>query len=467
MNIIKQRFLRGPNLYRDTPCLLTLVDLGDLDGQSTRALPGFIARLVALVPGLLKHRCSRGAPGGLIERMEEGTDLAHVVEHVAIELQCMAGSDVRFGFERSVRNEPGQYRVVCGYQFEQVAEEAFALAMRLVETCARQQQIDFAPLLAALRETGADCAIGTSTAAVLAAAKRRGIPAIRLTETANLFQLGWGSRQKRLQATITGRTNHIGVDIASDKQLTKTLLEDAGLPVPEGETVRTFEDALRVAGEIEGPVTIKPLDANQGKGVTTVCSTPEEIRAAFDHAKEYGRSVIVEQYLKGRDYRVLVTGDNVAAASWRRPPHITGDGKSTIRELVELENRNPARGEGHTNILTRIPLDAIAQEVVRKQGFEFDSVPQAGKLVELRGNANLSTGGTAEDVTDLLPASTVRICVRAAKTIGLDVTGIDIVCEDISKPLAAQGGGIIEVNAAPGIRMHQYPSAGKPRDAGE
>ena len=467
MNIIKQRFLRGPNLYSDTPCLLTLVDLGDLNGVSTAQAPHIVERLLALMPSLQDHRCSRGEQGGLVERMREGTDLAHLLEHVTIELQCLAGSEVGFGFEREVRNEPGQYRVVCSYQFERVAAQSFAMAMALVEACARQLPFAFDEALAALRDTGEECAIGTSTGAVLAAAKRRGIPAIRLTDSANLFQLGWGSRQKRLQATVTGNTNHIAVDIASDKQLTKALLERAGLPVPEGETVRTVEEALRVAASLDGPATIKPLDANQGKGVTTTCTTAEEVRAAFAHAREYGRHIIVEQFLKGRDYRVLVAGGKVAAASWRRPPHVTGNGVSTIRELVELENRNPARGGGHTNILTKIPLDEIAREVVRKQGFDFDIAPPAGVQVALRGNANLSTGGTAEDMTDLLPRSTVQICVRAASTIGLDVAGIDIVCEDIAKPLAAQGGGIIEINAAPGIRMHQYPSAGTPRDAGE
>jgi cyanophycin synthetase len=467
MKILRQRFLRGPNLYSDTPCVLTLVDLGELNDTVTSSLPGFTERLVGLVPTLREHRCTRGAPGGFVERMEGGTDFAHVLEHLAIELQRLAGTEVGFGFERQVRHTPGQYPVVCGYQFERVAVEAFALAMTIVDAVAKGSALDLDACLARLKETASDCAIGTSTAAVLAAAKRRGIPAIRLTDTANLFQLGWGSRQKRLQATVTGQTGYIAVDIASDKQLTKTLLEQAGLPVPQGETVHTVEAALEAARDIGRAVTVKPLDANQGKGVTATCSTDDEVRAAFAHASQYGRHVIVEQYLRGRDYRVLVTGDKVAAASWRRPPHVIGDGVSTVRALVEAENRNPARGEGHTNVLTKIPMDEIALQVLRKQGYDFDAVVPRGMQVELRGNANLSTGGTAEDVTDQLPRSTIQICVRAAKTIGLDVAGIDIVCEDIARPLAEQGGGIIEVNAAPGIRMHQYPSAGKPRDAGE
>ena len=466
MKIVTRRFLRGPNLYSDTPCLLAVVDPGELDAFSSAAA-GFADRLLGLMPSLHEHRCSGDRQGGFVQRLREGTGLAQVLEHVTIELQRLAGSDVGSGLEHHVRDEPGRNRVVCSYQFERVAGQALTMATELVQACAEQRPLDFAAALAALRETGDACAIGTSTGAVVAAAKRRGIPVTRLTDSANLFQLGWGSRQKRLQATVTGTTSHIAVGIASDKELTKTLLKQAGLPVPAGTTVRTVDDAVSAAARLDGPATIKPLDANQGKGVTTICSTPDDVRAAFAHARQYGRTVIVEQFLKGRDYRVLVTGDKVAAASWRRPPHVVGDGTLSIGELVARENSNPARGEGHTNILTKIPIDDIALETLRRQGFDAASVPPIGQLVELRANANLSTGGTAEDVTDLLPQATVRICVRAAKTIGLDVAGIDIVCEDIAMPLAAQGGGIIEVNAAPGIRMHQYPSAGKARDAGD
>jgi cyanophycin synthetase len=302
---------------------------------------------------------------------------------------------------------------------------------------------------------------------VLAAAIERGIPVQRITEDANLFQLGWGVKQKRIQATITGETSNIAVRIASDKQLTKQLLQEAGVPVPEGETVSTIDDALRVARKLAVPVTVKPLDANQGKGVTVDCRTPIEVEQAYAFARKHARRVIVERSIQGRDYRVFVAAGRVAAASCRRPAHVTGDGRHSIRELVAIENRNPARGEGHTNILTQIALDAHAEDILRKQGYVPDTVPAEGVSVELRGNANLSTGGTAEDVTDLLPESTRQLCVRAAAKIGLDVAGIDIVCRDISLPLASQGGAVIEVNAAPGIRMHQYPSSGESRDAGD
>jgi cyanophycin synthetase len=452
MRIKEKRFLRGPNLYAATPCLLAVIDTN----AATDTHPGFCPRLLALLPELAPEAAAR---------LSGTTCIAYAVEPVVMELQRMAGAPATFSCTVA---KAGQdiYRVVCGYASEQVAGEALTITMELIGALARGEHYELAEAVARLKRTAERYAIGTSTGAVLAAAHRRGIPSLRLTDEANLFQLGWGKRQKRLQATVTGATNSIAVGIASDKQLTKTLLDQAGVPVPHGSTVSNLEEALRVAHRIGGIVTVKPLDANQGKGVTTMCGTPEEVERAYEHARSYSRRVIVEEYLEGRDYRVLVTGNKIAAASWRRPPFVTGDGNATVRELVELENRNPARGEGHTNILTKIPLDELADQALVRQDLTLDSIPDAGREVELRGNANLSTGGTAEDVTDLLPEETRDICIRAARTIGLDVAGIDIVCQDIARPLREQNGGIIEVNAAPGIRMHQYPSRGTPRDAG-
>jgi len=455
MRIIEQRLLRGPNLYAATPCLLAVID-----SAGAELLPGLGARLLALLPEM---------PRAASARLSDCNSTIDALEPVVMELQRLAGAPG--AFSQTVTSgphaaaTPGRVRVVCGYATEQVAVAALETARALFEALARDEAFDLAAAIGDLQHTAQRHAIGTSTGAVIGAAHKRGIPSLRLTENANLFQLGWGSRQKRLQATITGATNNIAVGIASDKQLTKTLLDQAGCPVPAGDTVTSLAQAQRVAKRI-GSVTIKPLDGNQGKGVTVAVSTPEEVERAFAFAQKYGRHVIVEEFLRGRDYRVLVTGRKVAAASWRRPPHVTGDGVSTVRELVETENRNPARGDGHTNILTRIPLDDLAVDVLAKQGYTLDSVLAQGVSVDLRGNANLSTGGTAEDVTDLLPQETRDICIRAARTIGLDVAGIDIVCQDIAQPLREQRGGIIEVNAAPGIRMHQYPSRGTPRDAG-
>jgi cyanophycin synthetase len=450
MRIIEQRFLRGPNLFAATPCLNAVVDTGGAH------VPALGARLLEQLPGMCPEAAARlsdcGAPG-------------EALAPVAMELQRLAGAPGPFSQTVIDPARPEQLRVVCGYTLEQVAGAALRTARDLIEAIAAHQPFDLADALDELKEAARRYAIGTSTGAVIDAAHRRGIPSLRLTDEANLFQLGWGSKQKRLQATITGATNNIAVGIASDKQLTKTLLDQAGCPVPAGETVTTLAAAQRIARRL-GVVTVKPLDANQGKGVTTACATPEDVERAFEFARKYGRHVIVEEFLLGRDYRVLVTGRKVAAASWRRPPHVTGDGVHTVQQLVEIENRNPARGDGHTNILTKIPLDELALQVLAAQGCTLATVPPEGVSVDLRGNANLSTGGTAEDVTDLLPEETREICIRAARTIGLDVAGIDIVCQDISQPLHEQRGGIIEVNAAPGIRMHQYPSRGAPRDAG-
>ena len=465
MHIIEQRLLRGPNLYAQTPCLMAVLDLQPLQDRQAADTPQLYPQLEALLPTLRER-----AGTALALRTGEPTGYGPVVDLVLRELQALAGSVPTEGHSGPVRGQPSQFRIVCGYQIEQVATEALALAVQIVDTLAQGAPFEIEAPLAALRELAQQRAMGTSTAAVIAAARKRGIPTLRLSEESNLFQLGWGSRQKRLQATITGDAGTLAVRIASDKQLTKTLLAEAGVPVPRGGTVASPEQAQRLAASLgvgQGKiVTVKPLDANHGKGVTTRCATPDEVATAYELARRHSRHIIVERFLEGRDYRVLVTGDKVAAAAWRRPPEVTGDGVHTIAELVAQENRNPARGEGHANILTRIPLDDSALAILREQGYETGSIAPAGASVVLRGNANLSSGGTAEDVTDLLPAETRSLCVRAARKVGLDVAGIDIICSDISQPLREQGGGVIEVNAAPGIRMHQYPSAGLPRDAG-
>ncbi|SDG43003.1 MULTISPECIES: cyanophycin synthetase [unclassified Duganella] len=469
MNIVKQHVLRGPNLYSNQPCLLTIIDLQELRDHSTTSIEGFNTQLLALLPSLYDHRCSVGQYGGFVQALNNGANLAHVVEHVSIALQCLAGTPTYTGRTHEVSAAPGQYRVVCSYESEHVAIDACDLAMSLVRGLAigaadLAQQLEHG--IAALRDTAERHAIGTSTGAILRAAIRQGIPYQRLTEEANMFVLGWGAQQKRLQATITGDTGHIAVGIACDKQLTKALLQEAGVPVPEGVSVRSLEQAQRAACELGGLVTVKPLDGNHGRGVSTRCGTPDDVKLAFERAREHGRTIIVERYIPGDDYRILVAGERVVAAALRRPAAVVGDGASTVRQLVELENRNPARGEGHTNILTRIPLDGHAETTLVTQGLDFDSVPEAGRRVLMRGNANLSSGGTAEDVTDRLPAETLSMCVRAVRKIGLDVAGIDLVCEDISVPLNGRNGAVIEINAAPGIRMHEYPSAGVPRDAG-
>jgi cyanophycin synthetase len=469
MDIIEQRVLRGANLHSAHPCLMTVLDLGALGEVRTTDIAGFNERVLELLPSLYDHRCTAGKYAGFAQALKAGTNLAHLVEHLTIALQCLAGTPVNVGRTIAVTNTPGRYRVVCAYELEAVAVDAFDLAVELATSLVNgdtnvAEQLETG--LAALREVAERQAIGTSSGAIVKAAQRRGIPVTRLTAEANLFLLGWGAQQKRLQATITADTGHIAVGIASDKELTKALLREAGVPVPEGSTVRTLDQAQRVARRLGGLVTLKPLDGNHGRGVTTRCGTPEEVETAFTRAREHGRTIIVERYIRGDDYRILVAGERVVAAALRRQPSVVGDGVSTVRQLVELENRNPARGEGHSNILTLIPLDGLTQTALAEQGLDFDSVPAAQQRVILRGNANLSSGGTAEDVTDRLPQRTLEMCVRAARKIGLDVAGIDLVCADISVPLDGANGAVIEINAAPGIRMHEYPSAGTPRDAG-
>jgi len=467
MKIIERRLLRGPNIHSLRPCFLAIVDLEDLDEVPSSAIPGFTDRLLALLPSLIEHRCSLERRGGFVERLREGTYMAHIAEHLTIALQNLAGHDVGFGKARMVHGMPRHYRIVVAYKTERVVQRALELAIELVTRAAQQQPFDVDRAVAELRALAAREALGPSTRAIVEAAQRRMIPTLRLTDEANLFQLGWGVRQRRIQATTTSQTNTIAVEIASDKQLTKALLDEAGLPVPQGQKVASVEEAQAVARALGGPVVVKPLDANQGKGVSTAVFGDAAVAQAFERAEGFGTQVMAESFVEGDDYRVLVVGDQVVAVARRVPPHVVGDGRATVRQLVERENANPARGEDHENVLTKIRLDAAAEDELAQQGIAADSVLAPGRCVRLRGNANLSTGGTAEDMTGEMHPDTARACVRAARKIGLDVAGIDLVCTDIRQPLTSQHGAIIEVNAAPGIRMHEHPSHGARHHVGE
>jgi cyanophycin synthetase len=380
VHILEQRFLRGPNIHAATPCILSVLDLDDLYGVSTRDLPHFNDALLELLPSLADYLVPTGQPGGFAQRLREGTYLARVIEHVTLGLQCLAGAPAAFGRTRPVTGSPGQYRIVCAYLLEKVAQPAFALAVDIVDALAHGRPFDLAPRLDELRDLAEHYAVDANTAAVLVAAHERNIPVQRITEDANLFQLGWGVKQKRIQATLTGDTATIAVRIAGDRQLTRRLLDEAGIPVPAGDAVATADEALRVARNLGTPVTVKPLDAEQADGVTAACRTDAEIEQAYAHARKFGRQVVVERHIEGAEYRVLVAGRKVVEAALR-----------------------------------------------------------------------LHADGADDDVTDLLPESTRRLCVRAAAKIGLDVAGIDIVCRDIGVPLADQGGAIVGVSAAPSI----------------
>ncbi|HET9642844.1 MAG TPA: cyanophycin synthetase [Burkholderiaceae bacterium] len=466
MKIVETRFLRGPNLHARKPCMLAVIDLQELDEIGSHEIEEFTDRLLAMLPTLHEHHCSPGYPGGFVERLREGTYMGHITEHVMLELQSLAGPEVRFGKTRMIRGRPRHYRIVAGYRYEGLAEQALTHAVEIVHAAARREPYDVAGMLAGLKAWTCRHGLGPSTQAIVDAATARGIPTLRLSEDESLFQLGWGARQRRVQATVTGASSFIAVEIASDKELTKQLLSAAGIPVPRGHVVSTLDDALQALQDIGAPATVKPLDGNQGKGVTTAIRTPEEMKTAFERACCHASKVIVEQHVAGRDHRVLVVNDRIVAASRRLPPMVIADGVHSVRELVDRENTDPRRGVGHEAALTRIPLDAAAAECLAAQGLAEETVLEEGRCVTLRGNANLSTGGTAQDVTDILHPDTAALCVRAARRIGLDVAGIDLVCRDIDRPLQEQEGAIIEVNAAPGIRMHEHPSEGVQRRAG-
>ncbi|MBM3266121.1 MAG: cyanophycin synthetase [Candidatus Sericytochromatia bacterium] len=466
IKVLERRVLRGPNLYSPRPAYLLVVDLQELYDRPSTDFPGFADKMVDLIPTLGDHRCSRGYRGGFVERLHEGTYMAHILEHTIIELQCLAGVDVGYGKAREVKRHPGCYQIVVSYKLEKVVQEAVWVGIRIVESLCRGEMLDIAEDLDNLRYWAKRHSLGPSTAAIVEAAARRGIPTFRVTDEASLFQLGYGRYQRRIQAALTSETSHIAVDIASDKDLTNALLREAGLPVPRGEVVTRVEEALAVSRRMGRPVAVKPHYGNQGKGVTVNVSDPAHVEAAFHLAREYGRSVLVEEFIKGQDHRVLVVGDRVVAVARRLPAHVIGDGRQSIKQLMEEANTDSRRGTGHLKPLTKLKIDGNVVEVLQKQGCTPDSVPAEGAMVLLRSNANLSTGGTAIDLTDQIHPENAVMAVRAAKKVGLDVAGIDVVVEDISQPLDKQGGAIIEVNAAPGIRMHQHPSEGEPHDVG-
>ena len=390
---------------------------------------------------------------------------AQILGSIMLRLQQQAGCAVDFCRAASTR-APGVFQVAVEYSEEDVGRLALELAHECCAAASAGRAFDLDAAIARLRELDEDIRLGPSTGAIVAAAVARGIPFRRLTE-GSLVQFGWGSRQRRIQAAESDRTDAIAEAIAQDKDLTKMLLRDAGVPVPEGRPVASAEEAWEVARELGGRVVVKPRDGNQGKGVAVDLSTREEVLAAWKAARPISEEVIVERYLPGDDFRLLVVGDRLVAAAHREPPRVTGDGVRTIRELVEEVNRDPRRSDGHATSLTRIRLDAIAQSVLAAQGYTVDSVPAAGARVTLRNNANLSTGGTANDVTDEVHPEVAARAVEAAQAVGLDICGVDVVCESVRMPLEHQGGGIVEVNAAPGLRMHLQPSNGRGRPVGE
>ncbi|MFH1113066.1 MAG: cyanophycin synthetase [Pseudomonadota bacterium] len=465
MRIRGVRALRGPNIWANFTVLEVLVDLEDLKNSPSDTIPGFNQRVKEWLPSLIEHRCSRGVRGGFFQRLDEGTYLGHVLEHLTLELQTLAGTEVGYGKARET-DEDGVYKVAIEYQEEQLARECLGAAWDLLLAAVYGTPFDSQATICRLRDLAGSVCLGPSTRSIVDAALKRGIPVRRLND-GSLVQLGHGARQRRVMAAETDRTGTIAQEIAQDKQLTKMVLRAAGVPVPAGSTVENAEEAWTAANDIGLPVTVKPSDGNQGKGVSVMLTTEEQVRKAFEAAAQRSSTVLVEENVKGKDYRLLVVGGRLVAAAWRVPAHVVADGIHTIAELVEKENSDPRRGDHHALPLSRIPLDDISSAVLADQGLTPESIPPAGTVVLIRRNANLSTGGTSVDVTDTVHPVNASFAVAAAKSVGLDIAGVDIVTEDISVPLDDQGGKVIEVNAAPGLRMHLAPSEGRGRPVGE
>jgi cyanophycin synthetase len=475
MRILERNVYVGPSLYAHFPVIKVLLDLGPLEAWPTARLGApFVDGLIAALPNLQEHGCSYREPGGLVRRMreDEGTWLGHVFEHVAIELQNIAGEDVSFGKTRST-GTVGVYTVVYEYAQRDEGIAAGELAIQLLCSLlpAELRPTDAVPVGWNWEEQRNEYiryaqrrALGPSTASLVKAAEERNIPWLRLNEQ-SLIQLGHGKFQQRIQATVTGRTSHIAVELAQDKEETNKILANCGLPVPRQELVRSADRAVRAAERLGFPVVTKPYDGNHGRGISIGLGSADEVRAGFAAAAEHSASVIVETYLHGDDHRLLVVNGELVAATRRTPGRVIGDGVHSIRELVEIVNRDPRRGIGHEKVMTRLELDAQAEMMLGRQGLQPDAVPPAEQVVLLRSTANLSTGGTATDVTDVIHPDNRDMAVRAVAAIGLDVGGVDFLCPDIAESYKNVGGGICEVNAAPGFRMHVAPSEGTPRDA--
>ncbi|AYZ35502.1 cyanophycin synthetase [Chryseobacterium indologenes] len=464
MKIEKIQALRGPNIWsiRRKKLIQMRLDLEEMENYPTNKIEGFRERIEKLIPSLITHRCSEGVEGGFFHRVETGTWMGHVIEHIALEIQTLAGMDVGFGRTRETKT-PGVYNVVFNYIEENAGIYAAEEAVKIAEALIEGTDYDLSACIHRLKEIRERVRLGPSTGSIVEEAASRKIPWIRLG-TNSLVQLGYGVNQQRFQATITGKTSSIAVDIACNKELTKKMLHDAAIPVPIGDMVVDEEGLESVIRKIGYPIVLKPLDGNHGKGSSINVNDWEAAKTGLEHAQKYSRKVIVEKYITGYDFRVLVIDNKMVAASRRVPAHIVGDGELNIQQLIDKENKDPRRGYGHENVLTEIEVDKDTLELLDKLQYTLDTVPQRGEVVYLKSTANLSTGGTSIDVTDMVHPENITMAERISKIIGLDVCGIDIMAENLTQPLKESGGAIIEVNAAPGFRMHLAPSEGLPRN---
>jgi cyanophycin synthetase len=467
MKIAEIKVMRGPNYWsvRRPKLIQMKLDLEELEERPTNTIPGFKERLEALIPTLYEHECSEGHKGGFLERVHDGTWMGHVIEHIALEIQTLAGMDTGFGRTRGTGKE-GEYFVVFSYIEEDAgiyaAKASVAIAQALIDGVAYHLEKD----IQELREIREDTRLGPSTGSIVEEAAKRDIPFIRLNKQ-SLVQLGYGVHQKRIRATIASTTSNIAVDIAGDKEETKALLGASEIPVPGGVVIRSESDLDWAINKVGFPLVIKPIDGNHGKGNTTNIINREQAVVALAAAQKYGRSVIVERFITGFDFRVLVINYKFICAALRTPASVVGDGEHSIQWLIDETNKDPRRGYGHEKVLTRITIDQFTQKMLDDAGYTLETIPAKDELVLLKPTANLSTGGTSTDVTDEVHPVNIFMAERIAKIIGLDICGIDIMASDLRTPISENGGAVLEVNAAPGFRMHVEPAVGLARNAAE
>ncbi len=464
MKIIEIKTLRGPNYWSNyrKKLIVMKLDLQELEEQPTNKIPGFSERIEKLMPSMISHRCSKDHEGGFFERVKDGTWMGHVIEHIALEIQTLAGMDCGFGRTRGT-GAHGVYNVVFSYMEEKVGVYAAKASVKIAEALIAGTDYDLQTDIKTMREMRERERFGPSTGSIVDEAIARDIPYIRLNSE-SLVQLGYGKNQVRFRATMTDKTSSIAVDLASNKDETKRILDANAIPVAKGMCIQYESEVQEVIDKVGFPLVFKPLDGNHGKGASINVKTIEEALIAFEHAKKYSRRIIVEKFISGFDFRVLVINNKFIAAALREPAHVIGDGTSTIEQLIETENKDPRRGYGHENVLTEISIDKETFDQLEKQKLSLQSVLKKDEKCYLKGTANLSTGGTSTDVTDIMHPNNIFICERISRVIGLDICGIDIMASNLSEPLELTGGVVLEVNAAPGFRMHLAPAKGLPRN---
>ena len=467
MKIVEIKILRGPNYWsiRRPKLIQMKLDLEEMEEVPTNKIEGFKEKLVQLLPSLYEHRCSEGVPGGFLSRVDEGTWMGHVIEHVALELQTLAGMDMGFGRTRST-GKHGEYFVVFDYMEEEAGVFAAKSAFKLVDFLINNTPYDLDEEVQQMRVIRENTRLGPSTGSIVEEAVKRGIPYIRLNKQ-SLVQLGYGIHQQRIRATIAGTTSCIAVDIAGDKEETKNLLSAAEIPVPKGIILYSDQEAQDAIDAVGFPMVIKPIDGNHGKGATTDINNKDQAEIALAAARHYGRNVICEKFIKGFDFRILVINYKFICAALRTPASVIGDGEHSIQWLIDSTNMDPRRGYGHEKVLTQIKFDGFTKKMLDDAGYTLDTIPGKGELVLLKPTANLSTGGTSTDVTDQVHPVNIFLAERIAKIIGLDICGIDVMASDLKTSLFENGGAVLEVNAAPGFRMHVEPSKGIPRNVAE